>query len=352
MALIASCWRKNDRGEHLIYFAHISDLHFGATLANRSPSWVPMQHAHDLVKCLALPAAFDTARELLDVPLEIDDLPIVVSGDLSVSGTAQELAVAHAFVRGRFPINRIPGTTDFMGLGAASPYEVAAIPGNHDHWDGSRITLPPHNPALYEEQFRATPWRKTWNSANNGLSLELYGVDSNSGWALGEASPSERRAAGALARGRIADWQFDALEGLLKAAGPRESRTVRAFSCHHSLAYGGNTLKRAELDQSSKDRLLDLAAEYEVSAVMTGHTHDPVASHFQRGDSKGRFRSCYELRAGCAVGFKDGATDEIGFLAHRVGFIGGKLMWESQRLSWNGTRYVPFHQTPWHSFPI
>ncbi len=311
-----------------------------------------MQHAHDLVKCLALPAAFDTALDLLDAPEEIDALPVVVSGDLSVSGTAQQFAVAHAFVRSRFPINRLPGGTDFMGLGAVSADEVAIVPGNHDHWDGSRVTLPPHNPGLYEEQFRATPWPKTWLSSDGKIALELYGVDSNSGWGANEAPLAQRRAAGALARGRISNQQFDALEDLLKASGPRADTTARAFVCHHSLAYGGKTFKRAELDQWSKDRLLDLAAKYEVSAVLTGHTHDPVAHQFQRLDSKGHYRSCYELRAGCAVGFKDGATDEIGFLGHRVGIVGGTLRWDCVRLSWNGTRYIPFPQTPWHSFSV
>lgn len=339
-------------GGVLIYFAHLSDLHFGATLANRSSSWVPMQHAHDLLKCLALPAGLDTALDLLEAPPELEDWPLVVSGDLSVSGTALQLAVAHAFVRGRFPINRLPGSTDFMGLNLGSPDEVAMVPGNHDHWDGNRVTSPPHNPGLYEEQFRATPWRKLWHSADGELGLELFGIDSNSGWADGEASLLQRRTAGTLAQGRISDMQFAALEDLLKSSGRRALTTARAFICHHSLAYGGNTFQRAELDRPSKDRLLDLAAEYEVSAVMTGHTHDPAAQQFQHRDSKGRLRSCYELRTGCAVGFKAGATDEIGFLAHRIRFAGGQLVWESVRLSWDGARYVPFPVTPWYSFAV
>jgi 3',5'-cyclic AMP phosphodiesterase CpdA len=311
-----------------------------------------MQHAHDVLKCLALPAAFDTALDLLDAPEDAQLHPVVVSGDLTVSGSRREFAVAQAFIRSRFPITRMNGNTDLMGLGASATHGVAIVPGNHDHWDGSRATLPPHNPWLYSEQFRDTPWAKHWTSADGSVELELYGVDSNSGWAAGEASTLQRRAAGALAQGRISTTQFSALESKLQAAGPRAANTARAIVCHHSLVYSGNTLRRGDMDPASRDRLLNLAAEFEVAAILTGHTHDPYAFRFHGRDSRGQYRPCHELRAACGVGFKDSPSDEIGFLAHRIGLVGGRLTWDSVRLSWSGTRYVPFRHTPWHSFAV
>ena len=76
----------------MILFAHVSDLHFGAELANKTPGTTLHQDPHSLILCLALPSAFDDARALnglrQDAPVNV-----VASGDLTLSGSSEEFSV-------------------------------------------------------------------------------------------------------------------------------------------------------------------------------------------------------------------------------------------------------------------
>src|SRR5678815_746781 len=96
----------------MLCFAHISDLHFGDKLANRDAG-VPLQRPHDTAKCLALPAGINLAMDEAQMP-DGAELRFVVSGDVSVSGSTGQLAVAHAFIRSEVSISRLPAPFGVM----------------------------------------------------------------------------------------------------------------------------------------------------------------------------------------------------------------------------------------------
>lgn len=344
----------------MIAFAHLSDTHFGPRLANQGRGLVWGQRPHHVVKCLALPAAFEAACDLMDTPFDGSALPLVLSGDLTVSGAYEEQAVAQAFLRGRFPISRQPGSAFEMGLGRRSERMVSAVAGNHDHWGGNRATMPAYNRAIYPHHFRPTPWRKTLTSADGHLTLELVGLDSNSGWAPGQANQIVGRARGAWAQGSIAAHELAQMEGWFQqgpVAQPRRAaQVVRAVVCHHSLSFRSKLLGREEMDRRSRDRLLQSCADHAVSAVLTGHTHDATHHTFRPKDRRGNTVACHELRAAHAVGFgktkRDDPAEDVGFLTHRLTRRDdGGVQWDTWRWYWSADRrYHVKSLDPWHSF--
>src|SRR5678815_5775098 len=110
----------------MLCFAHISDLHFVDKLANRDAG-VPLQRPHDTAKCLALPAGINLAMDEAQMPDEAE-LRFVVSGDVSVSGSTGQLAVAHAFIRSEVSISRLPAPFGVMGLDVAGD-RLGMVPG-------------------------------------------------------------------------------------------------------------------------------------------------------------------------------------------------------------------------------
>jgi 3',5'-cyclic AMP phosphodiesterase CpdA len=312
-------------------------MHFGAELANRRSEAIPFQGPHDVGKCMVLPAALISACELMETSLEGTELPVVVSGDLTVRGASTELAVSNGYLRSRIEIARLPSKWGMLGLGRRSAL-LATIPGNHDHWGGSLVPLP-HNPALYPSSFRPTPWKKVFAAKDRSITLELFGVDSNSGLAEGEANPISRTVKGLGAKGNISANQFERLRNLLKKTDATKSRRlVRAIVCHHSISYKSGIFSLKELDSESRDRLLRLCADYNISAILTGHTHDSGHFKLETMDGKGKLKQVYELRSANTVGFGSrpgiNKQDSVGFLTHRISEYENKLHWETWRWDW------------------
>lgn len=331
----------------MIYFVHISDLHFGEKLANSGRGLIPHQRPHNLAKCLGLPSGINLAIDEAEMP---DDAAfrVIASGDLSVSGATQELAVAHAFLRSRVPISRLPAPYGVMGLDIPSDL-LGSIPGNHDHWNGNRTTLRPHNSNLFDEQFRSTPWVKEWKSHNNDFDLDVFGVDTNSGWNPDLSPLLLRKRAGLLSHGRISDQEFNLLEQKLSQSVAKRTQTVRAIVCHHSISYRGGRLGKLELDPASRDRLLQLSEDYHVAVVLTGHTHDSHYHLERRSDQQGNIWGIHELRCASTVGWPEGSKDESGFLFHRVTCNGTDWVWTVWRFGWDGNGYVSA-PNPWQKF--
>jgi len=333
--------------ETMIGFAQISDLHFGYVLANTGRGAIPHQRPHDLAKCLALPGAIDAAMMTAQLP---DGAPtrVVASGDLSVSGTAAQFAVAHAYLRSEVAINRFPAPYGVMGL-KLSPDDLHVVPGNHDHWDGNRTNTSPYNGNLFDEQFRITPWKKTWQSAE-GLELEVFGIDSNSGWNPQVSGISRHATGGLFARGLISDAEFQSLEALLIQSNTLGAKRVRAIVCHHSVSYRGGRLRKLELDPSCRDRLVELAGRYRVAAILTGHVHDSHYSTAPGVGYDGKVWPVNELRCSSTLGWPDTASDENGFLFHRIAGFKSQWEWRVWRYGWDGVGYVCGSQRPWHRF--
>ena len=325
-----------------ISFVQISDVHFGTALLSTAYGWIGGYAPHAFVLCSALPVAFADARVLTGLG---DDQPLylVVSGDLTAGGYACEFAVAHAFLRTRPRIQRsAPG--NLFGLAMPDDH-LAAVPGNHDHWRGAPKFRPPpaYSPKTIRAQFRRTPWRKRWPS-QGPTGVELFGVDSNSGLA-GTATNT-------FAKGAISTTEFDELDALLTAS--VGSGLVKAIVCHHSLSYAGGVFDARPLDDFSRERLLAIAAQHRVSAILTGHTHD---FDFTRRDvadprSAANIRAVWELRSASTLQGPPKPARQ-GFLLHRIGESGASLRWSSWRYMWNGTHFARADSgKPCHEFDI
>lgn len=334
----------------MIVFAHLSDTHFGDVLANSQPGVTKHQDPHSVVMCLALYSALLNAQAASKLP-QGSPLPIVHSGDLTLSGEGAEFAVGQAFLRSRIRIrrNRLGG---FMGL-TVSDDQLALVPGNHDHWIGRKGAtnyakgVPAFNPALRGRQFRPTPWSKRWQDIGvQGPGMEVFGVDSASGF--------DSTSKSWLARGRISAHEFADLEKLLQRSRNRGVGVVRAVICHHSLAYragnwGPGSWQTGELEADSRDELLRLSAEYHVSAILTGHTHDFYHHEFSLLDSSGQPFSVHELRCASTLAL---AQEHNGFWLHKIAVgAGGRRTWHAWRYEWNQTQFVT-QAAPAVSFPI
>jgi 3',5'-cyclic AMP phosphodiesterase CpdA len=326
----------------MIVFAHISDTHFGDVLANQSLGRVVHQDPHLLALCLGLQATIDSVRAACGLA-QGDPLPVVHSGDLTLSGSSEEFAVAHACLRSKMRIKRTR-LGGFLGL-AISDDKFATVPGNHDHWQGLRgavnyaLGVPGFTPQLCPMQFRQTPWVKAWRESADPsqLTLELYGIDSSSG--LDPLKVSR------WAKGSISNHELNRLEDLLKKSAARgNGSVVRAVVCHHSVAYragfwGGKAWQSGELDGTSRAELLRICGAYRVAAILTGHTHDFHVEKFSTTNADGSTSDVYELR--CASTLAGGQMPgHNGFWVHRIGIDEhGQRCWRGWRHDWNGSTF-------------
>lgn len=217
----------------------------------------------------------------------------------------------HSFFRSRWRLRRqdISPFEEAAGLALDSSV-FAAVPGNHDNWNGRGFkSSPAYNPKLYEGHFRQTPWTKAWVSPSGTIQLQLVGIDSNSGL---------KRPHNKLAQGAIDLTQLAPLSAPVATVGPSVAVVAKAVVCHHSLAYAAPRFSRAslELEAPSRVALLQAAAQHDFAAVLTGHTHDPLRHPFdvQVGLAT---RRVHELRS--ATTFQGPPVDgQQGFLLHRI----------------------------------
>ncbi len=317
-----------------ILLMHISDLHFGPVLANNQFRFLSGWSAHDFNLCTALLNAIRFIRlRHLKLPPE-DSLSLVVSGDLTLEGDRRDFVVAHSYLRSRLRIQRTP-PGDWTGL-SLDQDQLSTIPGNHDHWDGTKL-MKAYTPGIFPSQFRATPWRKVHTSPGGKLKLELYGIDSNSGLAGKHYS--------LRAKGKFSTNELTALENELKASDaetqPPGMTRVRAFVTHHSPSHPGGMglLRTLELDPRSRQAILELAAEYRVGAILTGHTHDFFKHPFAVTTPKVS-ATVMELRS-AATFHGPAKAGEQGFLCHLISMGNKGPVWRSWRFQWNGVRYRP-----------
>ncbi|HYS04016.1 MAG TPA: metallophosphoesterase [Candidatus Dormibacteraeota bacterium] len=336
---------------------HLSDLHFGEVLLNNQFPFRPLRGfaAHESMLCQALMTATEDVRAHLHLE-DQEEYRIIISGDLTTSGTPKEYGVAHSYVRSRWCLGReLPGIVwagksphlYLVGLGAESE-RVACIPGNHDHWDGRRRPPPAYNPRVFPLQFRPCPWRKVWRSPGGTLELELYGVDSNSGL--------QNQLSNLRAKGRVSSQEMQQLEALVdesdRKAPPAGCIRVRAMVIHHSLSYVGSKLTHAtELDSQSRADLITFAWDHSIGAVLTGHTHDFDFQLFTRRDQSLPHAEVHELRS--ASTFQGPAAQgKNGFLVHRVVVDGSVALWSTWRYIWNGSRFVRKANQPCLQFKV
>jgi hypothetical protein len=318
-----------------IALLHCSDLHIGQEPGNDQFKNVPViryANAHALPLARGLREVVDDVAAQCGLGEE-EEPYIVMSGDLTARGHAKEFVVAHSFLRSfwrevRSPEDKLAGMDVRDAISDSAP-RLATIPGNHDQWKGqSYRNNVGYNPNLRGTHFRATYWRRAWQSGE--LELELYGLDSNAGLPQTQGSWRQRGQLDLLKNGEV-----DQLETYLQQNQPPTlpagiSYQVRALVVHHSLASGGG------LRSASCDRLLELAEAYHIAAILTGHTHDFLAKPMDTLPNK--LRKVYELRSASALqGPENRLKPSPGILAHRIFVDANQVRWQAWRYEWDSS---------------
>ena len=254
-----------------IVLVHTSDLHIGTSLMPDPDDFHGSLGAgynpHDYRLLPYLANAIADAMKLVG-PVEPEALRYVMGGDLTQGGLDNDYATAFALLHEKIEWRRGPRSRT-IGLGWPVD-RVIMVPGNHDHWrHKTRQTA--FTRGLAPDWFVATPWRHDVETVGKTMRLEIYGVDSNSG--LEHQKPGTRNL---FARGVISDDEFLRLEDELREAPALVDGhvRVRALLCHHALSSDGGFFSADPLIDDSRDTLLALAGRYDISVVLTGHTHE------------------------------------------------------------------------------
>lgn len=323
-----------------IVFAHVSDPHFAADRVSPDAVRALGQDGHDLLLCQALPEALEDLRDRTGMA-DGSRLPLVMSGDLTRTGqTPEEFETGREYFESTWPNpDQLPTRRYGLDLGTRS---VLMIPGNHDHWDGDTQNMWGYNGAIKPLFFPRTPFLRTLRSPSRRLIVELYGLDSCSGFSPIGVGGNVR------ARGLIADEELNKLTRLLAVSASRfpndrgaVERCVRVFVCHHS--FQGNWLLgwfagSLELHNDSQRTLRYLAGRYRVAAILTGHTHDFLADRYDippYTHAIREFRSATTLQAPARY-FKQG------FFGHRILLDGrGRVWWTAFPYQWQGSYFYP-----------
>ena len=132
-------------------FVQISDIHVGGLIENLRHRRVPGQKGHNSVLCEGLQDALDRLPDELGWPAGLR-IPVVVSGDLTQRGMRIDLDLVARFLHGKVALRS--GT-----WGLNLPLDPREIPGNHDHWNGTKGTRPRlnYNGALFPKDFPHHP---------------------------------------------------------------------------------------------------------------------------------------------------------------------------------------------------
>jgi hypothetical protein len=296
-----------------VAFLQLSDFHIGRHLLANYQFGLPLvdgYNPHDDRVFDSLYLSIQDARRLLKLGRE-ERLPVVFSGDMTAGGTRNDFALAsHLFFdRWRYPA-ALGKWDEEMGLGL-DPADAMMVAGNHDHW-GADYVQRGYRAEVGRDFMPRTPWVRTLKSPGGRLQVELYGVDSNSGWEAGLVNWN------ILAWGCFSRRHVVSLEAHLEsqAGTPAAGQTVRAFVCHHALTSGTKHLP-LPLDDSSRNVLLHLAAEFSVAAVLTGHTHEFDIVHWLHPFSAQREWVLRELR-GASASAGAAKPGRHGFYLHQI----------------------------------
>jgi hypothetical protein len=358
-----------------IVLVQLSDIHMGNVYNSRYQNTHPKAglNGHDPLLLDPLSDALKRVRTKFKMTSD-ESLFMVLSGDLSCSGLHSDFAQAYTFLFGEV----FPKRATSMPVGLRQPTDrFWAEPGNHDQWNGGHRWpyQPAYNSGLASDFFEKTPWCSYVGAHPGGaLRLELFGVDSNSGWGSGpSARPSNPSAGGAFSPDEL-HHPTDGLEALLRQSDEYQSlperqgtHLVRAVICHHSFSnvwkprlpppasFGKQQWNRLmaatigkfpyPLRKTDVDDLIRLCWAHQVRAVLTGHTHYFHPERFANPSDSTQF--VWEIR--CSTSIQDpvqGATH--GFVVHEIRLDAGATqpVWEFTNYTYLGGSFAPGVKKP------
>jgi 3',5'-cyclic AMP phosphodiesterase CpdA len=340
-------------GTDQIVLIQISDIHICEVIENQDFSGNEGYWGHTPDLTAALREAIEDARvRLLQLPPEVP-VYVVMSGDLTSRGHAEEFPIAHSYLMSHW-------VRDASGLLCAGldlePDRILAVPGNHDHWNGfegpRRFWLlkpwnylkrwpPAYTPSIFRGGFIRTPWVRPIQDPRGELLLEVYGIDSNAGLAT--------KATNLRAQGRYSVAEIRKLGRLLNASHKKPlatgtRRKIRVLVSHHGI-YPNSQFKWYQsarpLDAASRRALMILANRRPIKVMLTGHFHE--IAHFGHTLALGSTaHTLNEVRAPSATQGLP-AMGKQGFLVHQVRFASPQdstVRWTVYLYHWHQGQFV------------
>lgn len=325
-----------------IILFQLSDLHVGEEMDLIGQHWLSGLNAHDVQLAIRLRPTIEAAKRWIGIGSQ--EAFAVVSGDLTATGKRGEFSNAHTLLRSRWQldVHRVAGC-EF------SSQQLFCIPGNHDHWNGVGLALPPAFNGAIARHFSGSAWVHELRSPDDKFALELLGIDSNAGL--------EGTATNLRAGGKYADADLDVLRERMEVNQSKrrlDLPVVRALVSHHGI---NTTVPRGawykpeakQLSLASQQELLELAGEYDIHMLLTGHLHSTHAAQHS-APYRGYEHVLREIR--CSTTLQAPRSDRRqGFLMHQVLSVPAGIRWNTFRFDWIGSRfYCP--STPWISFTL
>ena len=349
-----------------VILIQMSDLHMGHAFLNtafpRRPGWRP----HDPLLCFGLTTAMADVRALYSVT-DDDQLWFLMTGDLTRFGLPSEFCIGHTLLCSELICNRDQELPLVCGLNIPAE-RLRSIPGNHDQWNAEMwgVELPfmesipgvrsipvqfwpqGYNPSVEPLHFPLDQFPVTITSTGKSFRVDVFGIDSSSGFEMGERN--------LLARGKVSS---DAASRLKKAIAstPDGDPVLRCVLCHHSLTYNAEAsgtqflygIRPVVMDKESRQMLLDIANDKErpVHVFLTGHTHSFESKGVVTEDD-----SPFEMRCGTTLQAK-ATPGHQGFLAHEISRRQSAISWRSFGYQWDGGRFNRQEtNAPWLEFQV
>lgn len=321
----------------------ISDPHFGRILSNTRESLVSSgRNIHDFRLCEALHEFWHGDVYLLDGVSDDDQFILLMNGDLTSKGHEDEFKLANTFLHSEHVVvhqhrDQYVGLRQPAGDGDGRDL-YAAVPGNHDHGNGSWVWpfVLGHSPSTYDFFPRRPPFiGQSWCS--EGLELCIFGIDSCSMYEDGvNLAPS---ADGGFSESHRTEFAALVRRELDKPLAIGCSHRTAAILCHHPWSADGPA---GPLCPFCVRWLYRLAAELDIPIVMTGHTHRTLTQLHESLSGLKQSRPVREVR--CPTTLQAPAKLHVnhqspGLWWHRVGIEGDKIVWEGTLLLYAGSSF-------------
>jgi hypothetical protein len=258
-----------------------------------------------------------------------EKVELIVTGDLTRVGAASEFDMARDFLE-----KELKYRGKYIGL-RHTDFLRRAIPGNHDHYPGIASLIGGPTRAL-GRMFPKTFAPITVPLGPAGHELTFLRIDTD---ADVNAWLDRRWRAQASFVSQL-NW----LRKQLSTA-PRK-KEIRILLLHHSVAHRGVTL---QIDNQSREELLDFVVNYGVAVLLSGHIHEPpLVKKATAVDRTGNSADYLESRCGTTtqknlfhvpyywrntlskLGIKKRGHWSNTLLVHRVTEEKGEIFWESE----------------------
>ncbi len=317
----------------MLTLLHISDLHFGdldprsgdALVPEQPPGWWAWSRWLDGF----MGHGYDSLVHLNDLHLRLHaedpQIKLMITGDVTAYGAPAQVETALRFLEGT--IEQRPG----LQLGLSQPPDRTwLIPGNHDHWPGTRAICGSGG-GWWESLPRVE--RVPLKDCPATLVLILIDTDSEVG---------ARSRARLLARGRFVDQLTQAADLM----GPPRAEEIRVLVAHHSYPHRAagaldSRLHTLEIERDTRLALDRFCNDRDIAVVLSGHVHTASAQieFHQHPDIPKASKAVAHLRCGTTLQrdkaplrWKSvpGRFPPNTALVHRLEWSPTEVSWESQ----------------------